>query len=149
MKIPPATRESASRRFPNELIKNVVQHTTDASTLATMMQVSHGMYDLAAPLLYDVLVINKNTRSTDFVDPSGDDGERSEFGYQKGESLLFHINGAKALTTWQVQMTPSHKFRVSPNHDFSVWSDTWMYIISQTWPFVSNSESSPILGCHN
>jgi hypothetical protein len=149
MKIPPATRESASRRFPNELIKNVVQHTTEASTLAAMMQVSHGMYDLAAPLLYDVLVINKNTLSTDFVAPLADHGESMELGYQKGESLLFQINGAKVLTTWQVQMTPSNKFRVSPNHDFSVWSDTWMYIISRTWPFVSNSESSPILVCHN
>lgn len=43
---------SASTRFPMELIIKVVRQMSNPATLATMMRVSHDMYDLAAPILY-------------------------------------------------------------------------------------------------
>jgi hypothetical protein len=48
----PSPPPPASTGFPMEIIRNIIREMDDPSTLAAMMQVSRGMYELAAPRLY-------------------------------------------------------------------------------------------------
>jgi hypothetical protein len=48
----PSPPPPASTGFPMEIIRNIIREMDDPSTLAAMMQVSSGMYKLAAPRLY-------------------------------------------------------------------------------------------------
>jgi hypothetical protein len=54
----PSSPPSASTRFPMEVIRNIVREIDDPSSLAAMMQVSRGMYELAAPRLYSEVHIH-------------------------------------------------------------------------------------------
>jgi len=47
----------ALKRLPNEIIEDIAHNMGDRSTLATMMQVSHRMYEIAGPRLYNEMVI--------------------------------------------------------------------------------------------
>ena len=51
---------SASTRFPNEVVDNIAQLTTDPATLASWMSVSRRMYNIVAPRLYQEGVVTRN-----------------------------------------------------------------------------------------
>jgi len=53
----------AATRLPMELIENVIREMDDPSSLATMMRVSHHMYEVAAPLLYRKVIVHGNNLS--------------------------------------------------------------------------------------
>ena len=50
----------ASTRFPNEVVENIAQLTTDPATLASWMSVLRTMYNIVAPRLYQEGVVTKN-----------------------------------------------------------------------------------------
>jgi len=60
----------ASKRLPNEIIEDIAHNMGDRSTLATMMQVSHRMYEIAGPRLYNEMVITQRTILSAFIDDS-------------------------------------------------------------------------------
>jgi len=51
---------SASTRFPNEVVENIAQLTTDPATLASWMSVSRTIYNIVAPRLYQEGVVTRN-----------------------------------------------------------------------------------------